>query len=233
MKKFQIAIAILAVTLLAFIGMLAKTIPEVSKILEIQENYKTQTSSLSDAERKLEELKKDAERKEAEDENVLKMFFKPISDGLDTEAAISDEFGEILQVMRDNKIKARSVKYDYDPQDDNFVKNAGNKYHVCRVTAEMIANYANFAGFLRELYKHEHFLDITNIEILPYQKNKRILLINLQFKLYAQKDAATAAEEAKAAAEAAKAEQAQAAADKASTPPAPQPADGGTSPEAE
>ena len=154
MKKFQIAIAILAVTLLACIGMLAKTIPEVSKILEIQDNYKTQTSSLADAERKLEELKKDAERKEAEDENVLKMFFKPISDGLDTEAAISDEFGEILQVMRDNKIKARSVKYDYDPQDDNFVKNAGNKYHVCRVTAEMIANYANFAGFLRELYKH-------------------------------------------------------------------------------
>ena len=97
----------------------------------------------------------------------------------------------------------------------------------------MIANYANFAGFLRELYKHEHFLDITNIEILPYQKNKRILLINLQFKLYAQKDAATAAEEAKAAEEAAKAEQAQASADKASTPPAPQPADGGTSPEAE
>ena len=233
MKKFQIAIAILAVTLLACIGMLAKTIPGVSKILEIQENYKTQTSSLADAERKLEELKKDAERKEAEDENVLKMFFKPISDGLDTEAAISDEFGEILQIMRDNKIKARSVKYDYDPQDDNFVKNAGNKYHVCRVTAEMIANYANFAGFLRELYKHEHFLDITSIEILPYQKNKRILLINLQFKLYAQKDAATAAEEAKAAEEAAKAEQAQASADKASTPPAPQPADGGTSPEAE
>ena len=118
LKKFQIAIAILAVTLLACIGMLAKT----------KENYKTQTSSLEDAERKLEELKKDAERKEAEDENVLKMFFKPISDGLDTEAAISDEFGEILQIMRDNKIKARSVKYDYDPQDDNFVKNAGNKY---------------------------------------------------------------------------------------------------------
>lgn len=58
LKKFQIAIAILAVTLLACIGMLAKTIPEVSKILEIQENYKTQTSSLADAERKLEELKK-------------------------------------------------------------------------------------------------------------------------------------------------------------------------------
>lgn len=229
LKKFQIAVAILAVALLVFIGALAKTIPLVGNIVEIQDNYKTQNASLADAERKLQELKDDAAKKEAEDESVLKMFFKPISDGLDTEAAISDEFGEILQVMRDNKIKARSVKYDYE--DDNFVKNAGAKYHVCRVTAEMIASYGNFAGFLRELYKHEHFLDISSIEILPYQKNKRILLVNLQFKLYAQKDAATAAAEAAAAAEEAKANQQQA--DSQSTPPSPQPADGGTSPEAE
>ena len=117
---------------------------------------------------------------------------------MDTEAAIADEFAEILQLIRDNKIKTRSVKYDYDPQDDNFVKNAANRYHVCRVSAEMIASYANFANFLRELYKHEHFLEISKIEIAPYEKNKRILLVSLQIKLYAQKDAATAAAEAAA-----------------------------------
>lgn len=234
LKTFQTAVAILAITLVVFILMIAKTVPVINNILQIQEDYKTQSAALVDAERKLTELKADAQKKEAEDENILKMFFKPISDGLDTEAAISDEFGEILQIMRDNKIKARSVKYDYDPQDDNFVKNVGNKYHVCRVTAEMIANYADFAGFLRELYKHEHFLDITNIEIAPYQKNKRILLINLQFKLYAQKDAATAAAEAEEAAAAAKAQEAESAkSSKSSTPPSPKPVDGGTSPEEE
>lgn len=228
LKKFKTAISILAAALVVFIALIAQIVPKIQNIFEIQNNYKTQSSSLADAERKLEEVKADAQRKEAENEDVLKMFFKPISDGLDTEAAISDEFGEILQVMRDNKIKARSVKYDYDPQDDNFVKNVGNKYHVCRVTAEMIASYGNFAGFLRELYKHEHFLDISSIEIVPYQKNKRILLVSFQFKLYAQKDAATAAAEAAA--------QQQAAADSkesATTPPAPQPTDGGKSPEAE
>lgn len=230
LKKFKVAISILAAALVVFIILIAQIVPKVQKIFEIQNNYKTQSSALADAERKLEEVKADAEKKEAENEDILKMFFKPISDGLDTEAAISDEFGEILQVMRDNKIKARSVKYDYDPQDDNFVKNVGNKYHVCRVTAEMIASYGNFAGFLRELYKHEHFLDISSIEILPYQKNKRILLVSFQFKLYAQKDAATAEAEAAAAAQ-----QAQAAADdaKAATPPSPKPADGGKSPEAD
>lgn len=230
LKKFQVAIGILAIALVLVILMIVKTVPEFSKIMQIQKDYTSQTSALADAERKLTELKSEAQKKNIENENVANMFFKPISDGLDTEAAISDEFGEILQLMRDNKIKARSVKYDYDPQDDNFVKNVGNKYHVCRVTAEMIAGYGNFASFLRELYKHEHFLEISKIEIAPYQKNKRILLVSFQFKLYAQKDAATAAAEAAAAASATPP-----ATDNQQTPPAPKPADnnGGTSPEEE
>ncbi len=190
-KIFKVAIGILAGAILLFILMIAKTVPEIQKISDLQNDYKTATSSLADAERKLENLKNKAAEKKVEDENMIKAFFKPITTVADTEAAISDEFGEILQIMRENKIKTRSIKYDYDPQDDNFVKNAASRYHVCRVTAEMIANYSSFENFLRELYKHEHFIEISKIEIVPYQKNKRILLINLQFKLYAQRDPST------------------------------------------
>ena len=46
------------------------------------------------------------------------------------------------------------------------------------------------------MYKHEHFLEISKVEILPYEKNKRILLINLQLKLYAQKAGSPIAQEA-------------------------------------
>ena len=167
LKKFQIAVGIFVLSLIVFIFLVMKVVPEAQRISQIQTDYKAQSSALADSERKLQDLKDAAKRKEAENENIQKIFFKPISEGLDTEAAISDEFGEILQIVRENKIKMRSVKYDYDPQDDNFVKNAGNRYQVCRVTAEMIASYSNFANFLRELYKHEHFLEISKIEIAP------------------------------------------------------------------
>ncbi len=231
MKKFQIALGIFALSLIVFIFLVSKVIPEVQKISQIQNDYKTQSSALADSERKLQDLKDAAKRKEAENENIQKIFFKPISEGLDTEAAISDEFGEILQIVRENKIKMRSVKYDYDPQDDNFVKNAGNRYQVCRVTAEMIASYSNFANFLRELYKHEHFLEISKIEIAPYEKNKRILLISLQIKLYAQRDPSTVVETP---APAANSGDGQADASGNATPPSPTPAsaEGGVSPEA-
>lgn len=231
LKKFQIAIGILVIALIAVIAMIVKTVPEVQRIMQIQEEHKTQSASLADAERKLADLKADALRKEAEQEDVSKFFFKPITEGLDSEAAISDEFGEILQLMRDNKIKVRSVNYDYDPKDDNFVKNVPEKYQVCRITAEMIANYSDFENFLRDLYKHEHYLEISKIEVSPYEKNKRILLINLQLKLYAQRDPSTYIPAAAPAAEGADTSGAD---NKATKIPSPQKVDttGGISPEA-
>lgn len=187
-KKFKIAIYIFVGSIVLFGFLISKVIPEIQRIADIQEQHKSQTSALEDAERKLKGLQDTAEARRIENENMLKAFFKPINGGTDTESVISDEFAEILQLIRENKIKTRSINYDYDPQDDNFVKNVGNKYHVCKITAEMIGNYSSFENFLRELYKHEHFLEIAKIEIVPYEKNKRILLVNLQIKLYAQRD---------------------------------------------
>ena len=230
LKKFKIALGILAAALFLFIFLVTKVVPEVQKISQIQNDYASKTSALADSERKLQDLKDAARRKAEGNENIAKVFFKPINEGLDTEAAISDEFGEILQLIRENKIKTRSVKYDYDPQDDNFVKNAANRYHVCRVTAEMIASYSSFANFLRDLYKHEHFLEISKIEIAPYLKNKRILLITLQIKLYAQKDPSSVVDTP--AAQPANSDASAAGQD--ATPPSPTPVsqDGGVSPEA-
>lgn len=187
-NKFKTALGILAITIIITIFLASKAFPELTKINEAQSSYKSTSASLVDAERKLENLKASKAKAEENENTLIKAFFKPINGGSDTESAISDEFGEILQIMRENKIKVRSFKYVYDPEDDNFVINAASKYHVCKVTADVIATYSQFETFLRELFKHEHFIEISSIEIIPYNKNKRILLINLQYKLYAQRD---------------------------------------------
>lgn len=187
-NKFKIALGILVAAIIIVVFLISKAFPELKKINEAQSSYKSTSASLVDAERKLENLKISKAKAAENDNNLMKAFFKPINGGSDTESAISDEFGEILQIMRENKIKIRSFKYVYDPEDDNFVVNAASKYHVCKVTADIIATYSQFESFLRELFKHEHFLEISSIEIIPYKKNKRILLINMQYKLYAQRD---------------------------------------------
>lgn len=188
LKKLKVAVGIIAIALVVLILLIVKIVPIVQEISNIQKDYKTQSETLADTERKLSDLKSASEKRKQEDANAMKAFFKPIEMSMDTEAVMSDEFGEILQLIRENKIKARSVKYDYDPQDDKFVKNANDRYSACKVDIEMAATYSELENFLRDLYKHEHFLEISKIEIAPYEKNKRILLVTLQVKLYAQKD---------------------------------------------
>lgn len=187
LKKFQVSLLILVFGVLLFILLLVQVVPKLLSIVKLENDTKSASVALADSERKLENMRKEMTEKADESNSSLKSFYKPVNEGLDSEAAIAEEFAEILQVMRDNKIKTRAIKYDYDLQnEDNFVKNLPNKFHACRITCEMIGTYTQFESFMRDLYRHEHFLDISTVKIVPYEKDKRILLVSLQLKLYAQ-----------------------------------------------
>lgn len=186
-KKFKSIVLLLLFILFLFGVIIKQVVPIVSDIYKTTNEYSQAVVSLADKERTRDNLKAKTEAAEAENNNAIKAFYKPIEQGMDAETVIASEFAEILTLIRNNTIKTRSIKYEYDPKDDNFVKNVPDKYNVAKLDIEMIANYKNFESFLKELYKHEHFLDIASFEIIPYEKDKKILLINLQIKLYAQK----------------------------------------------
>lgn len=187
LKKCKSMIAILVGALLVLIFLLSKIIPMAQEISKLKKDYSDAVVTLSDKERTLADLKKKAEAEAKNNNDQLKEFYKPIEQGMDTEAVIANEFAEIFELLRANSVKTRSIQYEYEPQDDNFVKNAAAQYHVAKLDSEMIATYKNFEGFLKELYKHEHFVDISSIEVVPYDKDKKILIIKFQMKLYAQK----------------------------------------------
>ncbi len=186
-KKFKSIILILVLTLVVFGYIISKIIPIVTDIVKISQNYKTAVTTLADKERTYKNLKEKTEKAEAENQKMPKAVYKPIEQGMDTESIVANQFAEILTFIRGNAIKTRSIKYEYDPKDDKFVKNVPDKYHVAKLDIEMISTYKEFEGFLKELYKHEHFLDISSIEIIPYDKDKKVLIIKFQLKLYAQK----------------------------------------------
>ena len=187
-NNFKSVVVILILGLVIFGVILSKTIPLAQKIIGLDADCKSASQSLEDKNRTLANLESKSKEKPKDDKNVqLKAFYKPIEQGLDPEMIISSAFAHILEIMNDYSIKARSIQYEYQPLDDNFVKNAGDKYNVATLDAEMIGTYKNFESFLKEVYKHEHFLNISSIEIVPYTKDKKILVIKFKLRLYAQK----------------------------------------------
>lgn len=184
----------LLIVVLSFIGgiilIATQLVPGIQDYAALSSQYKQLSAEYSDAAQKMETIKESTEAAmdaASNTEGIDKDFFKPLESGSDSESILASEFTEILQLMTSNAIKTRAVKYTYDPADDNFIKGAGGKFSVCQLDMQMIASYANFKNFMKDLYKHEHYLDIANVEIVPYKKNKSILLINLKLKLYAEK----------------------------------------------
>ena len=181
LKRFLVPILIVIMSFIATAYVGSKFIGNFQNILSYRSDIKAKEQQLKEEKDQLDKFIKEeaAEaRKTAQDAARSKPFYKPAASGMNTEAVIQGEFAEILELIRVNKIKVRSIKYEYDPQDDAFVKGAGGKYKAARLNMEMVANYSNYNNFLKELYKHEHFLDIQSVEIVPYRKNKQILLIN-------------------------------------------------------
>lgn len=165
--------------------------PQISEVGNSRATYNSKMKEYSSREKELENLKVASQDKSNQEAgaaaSLSKGFYKPLETGMEPDIVLAAEFNEILSLITSNSIKTRSVKYTYDPADDEFIKNSQGKYSVCKLDMEMIASYNDFKNFLKDLYKHEHYLDIVKIEIVPYQKNKAILLINLQLKLYAEK----------------------------------------------
>lgn len=184
--KLKIAFIILGVGLLLTIFCIVKAVAPLSKISETSKNIKDQSLILEDKKRLLESKKKEMEKPVVEKEEQLYKAFFENKEGLAAEASLGMELEEILQEMRRYKIKVRGIEYIYDPEDDNFVKGAKGAFQVCRVKMEMIGKYVEFRNFMRALYSHKHFLEIERIEVSPYMKDKRILLINLDIKIYAK-----------------------------------------------
>ena len=188
LKKFKNAFLILVLLVFFVIYlMVTSIIPKLHIICTISSEYNTQSASLSNKERSLDSLKEAAIKANDMNMSDIKEMYKPIETGLDAESIVASQFSDILKLLQANSIKTKSIQYNYNPPDDLFVKGAGDKLSVCKLDMQMVATYKNFENFLKDLHKHKHFLDISKIEILPYEKNKTILIINLQLKLYAQK----------------------------------------------
>lgn len=188
LKLFQNAILLLILTVVSSIYLIVMFIyPKASTISSLSADYKAALEKQATMEQKYDAIKASLMQATNVELTGSKAMYKPMETGLDAESIVAGQFNEILELLRANSIKARSVDYNYNPAEDAFVKGAGAKISACHLDLQLIATYKNFENFLRDLYKHEHFLDIAKIEILPYQKDKTILLINCKILLYAQK----------------------------------------------
>lgn len=186
MQKYKDTFLYIFFILIGFIYSIVTLRPAIIETMDVEKQIETKTVEAADLERKLETLKASEVEKTAT-AGQMKNIYKPDMPGLEAESSFTVVFDDIIDMAKYNSVKIYSIEYIYNPTEDEFVKNASSQYNVCDLNIALIADYPDLEGFLKELYKYPYLINIDKIELAPYQKNKRLLLTNLQIKLYASK----------------------------------------------
>lgn len=186
MLQYKEVILYAILTIIIFIFSLTKLQPEIIKIIDLEKNIGEQTVQATDLESRLASLKKAEEERMTLSEQT-KDIYKPDTPGLDAEASFTVIFDDIIEMAKYNRVKIYSIEYVYDPAEDEFVKGAADRYHVCQLNMSIIADYSDLQGFLKDVYKYPYLINVNKLEMTPYPKNKKILMSNLQIKLYSSK----------------------------------------------
>ena len=121
-------------------------------------------------------------------ESVLssqKKIYSPVEDKLGDDTLFFTLYSDLIEMVHANTIKIKSIDYEYNPKGDIFVQQKGSNYFVCDVNIEVVSNYVNLGKLIQDIYQYPYYIKINNIEVIPYPKDKKILLSKISMRLYA------------------------------------------------
>ena len=101
--------------------------------------------------------------------------------------ALNGMLEEITNMALKNQLKLRKIDYIENLTNDVIIANDPASYNACGVKLSLIGPYFEFQKFLNELFIYPYLVNINTIDISPYQKDKRILIIDVTLHMYAKK----------------------------------------------
>ncbi len=114
-----------------------------------------------------------------------KKIYSPVESKLGNDTLFFTLYSDVIEMVRANTIKIKSIDYKYNPKGDIFVQQKGSMYFVCDVNMEIVSNYVNLGKLIQDLYQYPYYIKINSIEVVPYPQDKKILLSTISLRLYA------------------------------------------------
>ena len=161
--------------------------PKVADFFDVQKSLNEKRNEIVDLERRVDQYKASATAKEIQLVSQIKKIYKPERPGLDAESSFNVMFDDVIEIAKNNGIKIFSMEYVYNPPTDEFVVGSPHKFNVCQLNLQTIGNYNDIEGFFQDLYKYPYLINMENVELMPYENDKTIVLGKLEVKLYSSK----------------------------------------------
>ena len=179
--------------------------PQATNAFNLYQEVKDKTQNVEKLKLEVSDLKLKREMHEKESKVSTKPVFKNELEVTDQLSSFGVMFEDVIQSAKYNGLKLRSIAYDNAPENDAVYKNVLEEYNVCGIKMKLIGSYAQFRSYFQDIYNYPYLINLDQISIKPYEKNKKILISDVVVTIYstkneAQKEAYKAAKAAEAAA---------------------------------
>lgn len=184
-KKYYGVIIFLA----ALVAMIALVVsletPKISELKSLKNDEQQKQEQVNELQGKLDIVKAKIKKIKNSITSSQKKIYSPIENDLGNETLFFTLYNDVIEMIHANSVKIKSIDYTYNPEADVFVKFGKDVYFVCDVNMELVSNYVNLGKLIQDLYQYPYYIKINELEVKPYEKDKKILISNLSLRLYA------------------------------------------------
>lgn len=161
----------------------------VGIIVECKDNFsnKSQKQSVVEDLRIKSETIDQANQRLEQQKDILKPFYKQDFAQNDSIAAFGGMFEDLVDYIKMEGLMLRSIEYNINPPTDLIFKNFASSYNVCEVKLFLVGTYPQLQRLFRDVEAYPYYINVAQINIVPYEANKNYLLINLSINLYSKK----------------------------------------------
>ena len=184
-KRYMgVIVFIIAVALIIYVAV-SVIIPQYNEWSGLKSKVISVTKTLEEKRQAKITIKKRLQKLQNSVISSQKKIYSPIESKLEEDTLFFTLYSDLIEMVRANTIKIKSIDYKYNPSGDAFVKQKNGKYFVCDVNMEIVSNYVNLGKLIQDIYQYPYYIKINSIEVIPYEQDKKILLSTISLRLYA------------------------------------------------
>lgn len=171
----------IALSLILFVQMI---MPVVQNINKASDDLESVNKTLVNKQQEQQIVKSKLQQLRNSISNMSKKIYSPSERDLGNDTLFFTLYSDLIEMIKSNSIKVKSMEYYYNPSDDAFVKYGKDIYFVCAIDMELISNYVNLGKFIQDIYQYPYYMSILKLNVKPYPKDKKILITNITLRLY-------------------------------------------------
>ncbi len=180
----------LAIIICAAVYGLYLLIPAATGTYNSFKDLKTSQEQLANLKQQIADLEKAKSEHVQKESAITKPIYKNDGPGGDVMSSFGVMFEDVIQAAKYNKLKLYSIAYNMAPADDVVYKNVQSEYNVCEIDMQLYGSYSDLKSYFQDIYNYPYLINISKMEITPYERDRAILGAKVKIVLYSKKVAA-------------------------------------------